>query len=916
MIDREIMEAFITESREHLATIEEEILGLERGDVDPERINALYRALHTVKGAASFLGLRKPTELAHALEDVLGQLRAGALRPNEELTEALLAGVDKLKQFVDRPEDESPTIEAEVAALNRILLGDGAGDGDEPAEATLAAEVAAAAAPLRSAPVTSGAELGSAGTAGPPAPGQPCTEADGESPAGPAATAAKSQSGESSPTSVGADTVRISLAVLDKLMNLGGELVLVRNQVLQAIDSANPEHLSAVGQRLNAVTSELQGTIMQTRMRPVGDVFSRYRRVVRDLARTRHKQVELAIDGADVELDKNIIEAIKDPLTHLVRNAVDHGIESPSERAAKGKSLRGTIVLGAFHHGGQVHIRVADDGKGMDPAALKERAIECGLITREQSELMAAREAFNLIFTPGFSMAREVTDISGRGVGMDVVKASFNRLGGVIDVASTVDVGSAITVRLPLTLAIVPALIVAVEDVCFAVPQLNIDEVVWLYGDKVHQSLDMVDDQEVYWLRGKLLPVLRLSKLLDIPKTFTAGGGDKVDDRRDQRPDRRAGRSAIEQESRRGLIERRLSFRNSVYILVLELGNESFGLLVDRVIDTEEIVVKALHDQLKSCGAFAGTTVLGDGRIAMILDVAAVVELAGLSYRQVDTALRPQRSSSEAPRTALLFDVGGSEHFAAPLASITRVEEIRRSDIQIASGREYLRYRGQVLPLLRLERAIDDIEVDYPDEPLYVIIPKCSRPFGVLAARILDTVEIGVDIDTETVTARGIFGTSVVDSKLTLLVDFFAVLDYIDPEGLRPEGRRPQRPAVALLVEDSEFIAAQISNHLKSAGVTVRRAVNGAEGLERLGEELPDLIISDIEMPVMDGLEFAQRVRADARTRDIPLYAVSAMVDDSLAARSLEAGFDAFQSKNDSGGLFQRLLAWCHGEVE
>ncbi len=925
------MEAFVSESKEHLDTVEDEILGLERGEPDSERVHRLYRSLHTVKGAASFLGLQRPTQLAHALEDVVGQLRAGTMAPNESTTEALLRGVDKLKQLVEFPEDESATIDAEVEALRRLRAQPEPATKAEPSAGSSKTSVARARPESAAAPAERSREapppplqgprdarspIGD-GAAGGASRAEPARATD--APRSPSATASgaageghRAGSRAATATNAGPATVRISLALLDKLMNLGSELVLVRNQALQALDASNWEQLLPIGQQLNVVTSELQATIMQTRMRPVGDVFSQFRRVVRDLARKMDKQVDLAIFGAEVELDKNIIEAIKDPLTHLIRNAVDHGVEAASERISQGKPARGAISLSAFHQGGQVHIRVTDDGRGMNPIALKEEAVRRGAVTRDVAEAMTNREAFALIFNPGFSMAERVTDLSGRGVGMDVVKSSFNRLGGVVEVSSELGVGTSITVRLPLTLAIVPALIVAVENVYFAVPQLNVEEVVWLYGDQVFQSLKIVDDQEVYWLRGKLLPILRLAKLLGIEKTFVDSDSDeRVPDQRSQRPDRRSRLHAVEDDSRAGPRERRTSPQNSVYMLVLKLGEQQFGLLVDRVVDTEEIVVKALHDQLKDCRAFAGTTVLGDGRIAMILDVAALVELTGLSFGQVEMKVARSSSSSDLPKTALLFDVGGREWFAAPLSVVTRVEEIRRDDIQVAQEREYLRYRETTIPLVRLENAMPNLRSSYDDEPLYVILPKCRRPFGVLAAHILDTVDIDTDVDTDTIAQPGVFGSAVIAGRLTLFVDFFEALDRVEPGWLRSGPSPDDRQRQVLLLEDSGFLAAQIRNYLRSAGVVVRHAVNGEEALTMLEEGLPDVIVSDIEMPGMDGLEFARRVRAEPRTRDIPLYAISAMPEDIAASRAFEAGFDAFESKSSHDRLFDRLTAWC-----
>jgi len=688
------------------------------------------------------------------------------------------------------------------------------------------------------------------------------------------------------------------------------------------------------------VTSDLQASIMQTRMRPVGAVFGKFNRYLRDLAKKLGKELELEIFGSDVELDKNIIEAINDPLTHLVRNAVDHGIEPPAVRESKGKPRRGRVTLSAYHQAGQVHIRVEDDGKGMDPDALKREALLKDIINLEQADGMQDRDAFNLIFTPGFSLAEEVTDVSGRGVGMDVVKAAFKRLGGVIDVASTVGRGTTITIKLPLTLAIVPTLIVAVEESCFAIPQVNIDEIVWLYGDDVYQSLMRVDDQEVYWLRGKLLPILRLSKLLGITRTYTeAGSGRSRPDRRADTSDRRAeardrggmgeedegpaaadtrqGVAGGEQpepgsldERREGRADRRTSLDNSVNIVVLKLGDERFGLLVDRIIDTEEIVVKPLHDQLKSCGAFAGTTVLGDGRIAMILDVGSLVELGGLRLGNIEPAVTRITSSQQARQTVLLFNIGGPETFAVPLSLISRVEEVPANRIHRANEREYFEYRGNISPLVRLEKADGSLPARYGDRLLYVIIPKCRRPVGVLAGSILDTFEAPGDIDSETIAREGFYGSALIEGRLTLFIDLFTMIEKVEPDWLAEEKGDPALRKRVLLVEDSALFAGLIAPHLKSSGFEVIHARNGEEGLKLLSRGRFDFVISDLEMPVMDGFEFARRVRETEAYRALPLLAISSLRDDSVESDARRAGFDRFESKLDHENLLRTIVAF------
>lgn len=937
MNDPELTEAFLAEAAEHLATVEDDILALEKGEAGEETVHHLFRALHTVKGSSSFLDVPRVTALAHDLENVVGKIRTGALHADERVTEALLEGVDKLKALLGNLEDESIDIEAEMAALRHFTGSSGARErgGKKPegkSKTPTGRRARALAGAAEDPAVGVGVGLDAAAVSSPPPPQLDAQQAVSLRPGAPPSRTPSRLPG--SADAGGGSAVRISLSLLDKLMNLATELVLVRNQNMQAVAIGDRKQLLAIAQRLNVVTSDLQASIMQTRMRPVGAVLGKFNRYVRDLAKKLGKEVELEVYGSDVELDKNIIEAINDPLTHLVRNAVDHGTEPPGVREREGKPRRGRVTLSAYHQGGQVNIRIEDDGKGMDPEALKREALLKDLINLEQAESMPDRDAFNLIFAPGFSLADEVTDVSGRGVGMDVVKAAFKKLGGVVDVSSTAGRGTTITIKLPLTLAIVPTLIVAIERSCFAIPQVNIDEIVWLYGDEVFQSLMRVDDQEVYWLRGKLLPILRLSKVLGVTRTYTeAESGHSLPDRRADAPDRRGAAAGeaeerpeaprepepvggqplpeADDERREGRVDRRISIENSVNIVVLKLGEERFGLLVDRIIDTEEIVVKPLHDQLKSCGAFAGTTVLGDGRIAMILDVGALVELGRLRLGKLEPAVTRITSSQRARQTVLLFNIGGPETFAVPLSLITRVEEVPVERIHRANDREYFEYRGNISPLIRLENADGSLTARYGEQLLYVIVPKCRRPVGVLAATILDTFEASAEIDSDTISREGYYGSALIEGRLTLFIDLFTMIERLEPDWLA-EGKGSAAPRRrVLLVEDSALFASLITPQLKNSGFQVVYARNGEEGLEHLSRQRFDFVVSDLEMPVMDGFELARRVRGNEAYRALPLLAISSLRDESIETEARRAGFDRFESKLDHENLLRAIVGFA-----
>ncbi len=725
-------------------------------------------------------------------------------------------------------------------------------------------------------------------------------------------------SGKNTQAKVNVDsTVRIPLALLDRLMNLASELVLVRNQSAQAVSSRNLQQLVTINQRLNVVTSDLQTSIMQTRMRPVGTIFNRFTRVVRDLAHKLGKEISLDIIGSDVELDKNIIEAIADPMTHLVRNSIDHGIEMPHIRQGAGKNPVGKVTIGAFHQAGQVNIQIEDDGKGMDPQILRKVAIAKGILTEKQASLLSDRDAFNLIFEPGFSTAEKVTEISGRGVGMDVVRTSLKRLGGLIDIKSIIGHGTTITIKLPLTLAIIPTLIVALENRCYAIPQANIVEVVWLHGDQIYQSIKKIDEREIYWLRGKMLPLVRLSEVLQVPTTYYDPLDETLkENRRGGFADRRGGSTQeASGPNRTGPKDRRISLANSLYIIVLNLGTEWYGLIVDTIIDAEEIVVKPPHDPIKGCQVYAGMTVLGDGKIAMILDIASVAQLGGFLYGKSENVHVARRSDYDDRQTVLLFDIGGTERFAVPLCHITRVEEIPCSRILWANGREYLEFRGNSIPLVRIEQAFSSHSSKYGTMSQFVIIPKTFRPIGIMAAKILDSIDVSSTIDSTTIFGSGVIGSQIINGNLTLFLDIFSIVEKIEPGWFKDEQYGHYNKKKILLVDDSAFYRSLIASFLKGAGIDVTVTESAINALEILKTATFDCIVSDIEMPIMNGFDFARALRTSESFKTIPLLAISAGDEETMRPQSMTSGYNEFTSKFRLEGILESVMH-AIGKVE
>jgi two-component system chemotaxis sensor kinase CheA len=528
-------------------------------------------------------------------------------------------------------------------------------------------------------------------------------------------------------------------------MNLVGELVLARNQILQYSAGIENATLQATSQRLNLITTELQEGVMKTRMQPIGTIWSKLPRVVRDLALACGKQVRVEMEGPETELDKTIIEAIKDPLTHIVRNSVDHGIESPQVRAAAGKPAEGGLFLRAFHEGGQVNIEISDDGGGINVDRVKAKAVDRGLVTLEHAARMSDREAFGLIFAPGFSTAEQVTNVSGRGVGMDVVRTNIEKIGGTVDVSSKLGEGTTLMIKIPLTLAIIPALVVTSGGERFAIPQVNLSELIRLEGEEARRRIETICGAPVYRLRGNLLPLAYLNRELGL-----------------------AGPEAGDEEQ-----------PEVINIVVLQTEGRPFGLVVDQINDTEEIVVKPLSRQLKTVSAFAGATIMGDGRVALILDVLGLALHAGVVSEVRDRAraegAAEVQDDGDGRQMLLLLGLGPDRRMAIPLSIVSRLEEFPRAIVERAETGEVVQYRGDIMPLIRLSSLLG-VPDSPPHDPMQVVVySDGSRSVGLVVDNILDIVEERLAARTRGV-GGAVYGTAVIQERVTDLLDVEAML--------------------------------------------------------------------------------------------------------------------------------------------
>jgi two-component system, chemotaxis family, sensor kinase CheA len=572
-------------------------------------------------------------------------------------------------------------------------------------------------------------------------------------------------------TSVSDATIRVDVRVLDSLMNLVGELVLARNQILQHLDKMEESGLLPAAQRLDLITGELQEGVMKTRMQPIGNIWSKFPRMVRDVALNCGKQVRIEMQGKETELDKTILEAIKDPLTHLLRNAVDHGLELPEARQAAGKSSEGCLLLNAFHEGGQVNIEISDDGGGLNVERIRKKAVQNGVVTAEQAAQLGEREVFDLIFLPGFSTAEKVTNVSGRGVGMDVVKTNIEKIGGTVDIQSKPGAGTTVRMKIPLTLAIVPALIVTCTGDRYAIPQLSLLELVRIEQEDARTAIENVHGAPVYRLRGHLLPLVFLDEELEVG-------------------------SSLKEESRKVAENSEVEGRGAS-IVVLQADEQQFGLVVDEVNDTEEIVVKPLGRNLKGVSAYSGATIMGDGRVALILDVPGIAQRSRVLSKSHDRLRSEVREEKEArakqAEALLLFADQSGSRMAIPLARASRLEVFSQGAIEQVGDREVVQYRGEIMPIVRVGEIIRDRrkrprggEFHAPADQNFlhvVVFENDGRNVGLVVGQVLDIV--AEDLSALSAASReGVLGCALIQTKVTELID----LEYIARHGLSEAG--------------------------------------------------------------------------------------------------------------------------------
>jgi two-component system chemotaxis sensor kinase CheA len=845
----DLLREFVTETNESLDVVDVELVRFEQDPNNAKILDNVFRLVHTIKGTCGFIGLPRLEALAHAAETLMGKFRDGLPATNDAVT-LILATIDRIKAILDSLEKQQREPEGDdkdlIADLHRMVervvtAGPVEKLAPGPAKDSLADLERAFRETEVEAPVIKPAK-----------------------PAAPEPVAADDDAGK-----ISGQSIRVTVDTLEHLMTMVSELVLTRNQLLEIVRRHEESEFKTPLQRLSNVTAELQEGVMKTRMQPIGNAWQKLPRIVRDLSQELGKHIDLEMQGAETELDRQVLDLIKDPLTHMVRNSADHGLETPAERRAAGKAERGRIRLSAYHEGGHIIIQIADDGRGLNTERIKAKAIAQGLASEAEIEKLSEAQIHKFIFVPGFSTAAKVTSVSGRGVGMDVVRNNIDQIGGTIDVKSVAGAGLNFTIKIPLTLAIVAALIVEAHGERFAIPQLSVVELVRARSGSEHR-IERIKDTTVLRLRDKLLPLARLSTLL--------GAEEKAD------------------------VE-------SGFIVVTQVGSQTFGIVVDSVFHTEEIVVKPLSSRLRHIAMFSGNTILGDGAVIMIIDPSGVAQAFGgtvTSQMAADDASQVKSASADEQTTSLLvFRAGSSQPKAVPLALITRLEEIDARKIELSNGRHMIQYRGHLMPLITPS---ESVRVKNEGAQPLLVFSDGTRSMALVVDEIVDIVEDRLDVQVGS-DNPGVLGSAIIKGQATEIVDVghFLPLAFEDWFRRKEQAQRAT-PRSVLLVDDSPFFRNMLVPVLQAAGYEVTACASAQEALSTLqGGGRFDVAVTDIEMPDMDGFSFAEAVRADPRSADLPVIALSSIVSAEAVERGRQVGFHDFVAKFDRQGLIAAL---------
>ncbi|GGF47993.1 ATPase [Azorhizobium oxalatiphilum] len=915
----DLLREFLTETNESLDVADVELVKFEQDPNNAQILNNIFRLVHTIKGTCGFIGLSRLAALAHAAETLMDKFREGAPVQSEQVG-LVLQTVDRIKELmaelevregvepegsdqdlisqleimaehafdavpaVVAPPPPPPKVPAKVPQqLEREMLpGEIPLDeldrifNETPVDPPKKKEVALAK-PEPAAPAKNTLPAPAKAKEPTPAPAAPARKSVAAADDEHKAPAAR---GDDHAGSVSSQSIRVNVGVLEHLMTMVSELVLTRNQLMEIARRQEDSEYKVPLQRLSNVTAELQEAVMRTRMQPIGNAWQKLPRIVRDLAQELGKQIELEQIGAETELDRQVLDQIKDPLTHMVRNSADHGLEMPEERRAAGKPEKGTIRLSAYHEGGHVIVEISDDGKGLDVARIKQKALDNGLATESELAKMSDSQVFRFIFAAGFSTAAKVTNVSGRGVGMDVVRSNIEVIGGTVEVRSKQGSGSTFVIKIPLTLAIVPALIVEAAKERFAVPQSAVIELVRVQPNSEHQ-VKRLKESPVLCLREKLLPIVNLGKLLGMAPE----GEENLED---------------------------------LLIAVMQVGNQTFGVVVDAVSHTEEIVVKPMSSVLRQLPMVSGSTILGDGRVIMIVDPAGLAQVAAspeeerTSELAADAAARLRNQG--ATTSLLLLRAGSGDVKAVPLSLVTRLEELELEKVETVNGHPVIQYRGALIPLVHVN---DKVKRGTTGTQPMLIFSDEGRVMGLVVDEIVDIVEARLDMQLSS-DAPEALGAAIIDGQATEILDVGHFLSIAFGDWFESHDGDDDRLGKILLVDDSLFYRNLIEPVLKGAGYEVVTCASAFDALEALTASRFTAIVSDLDMPEMDGFQFARAVRSEPSIAGLPIIALSSDRSSDSIDKARGAGFTDYIAKFDRSGLIAALKEFAgtaHGEA-
>ena len=857
----ELLRDFLTETTEHIEGAETQLVHFERNPSDASLISSIFRLVHTIKGTSSFLGLERLERVGHAAESVMGMLRDG-VPPTQHSVTIILAAIDRIKTIIEeigQHGGEPPGDDSEI--INALEAYYAAGAEAATAAASVEANVELAAPQVaESAPSAEPEPVAAPAAVAAEAPKAEKAPAQQEQP-GPAAKQEGTQGTQAkTAANPNQETIRVSVDTIERMMQLVSELVLSRNQLLELARHREDDAIKTPLQHLSTLTSDLQDAVMRARMQPVGRLYANLPRLVRELSTSLGKNIDLVTEGADTELDRQLIEVIRDPLTHLIRNCADHGIERPEERLASGKPERGEIRVSAAHEAGQITIDIADDGKGLDIERIKAKITSQGLATEQDLRSMSNEEIYRYIFEPGFSTAQVVSNVSGRGVGMDVVRSNIEAIGGSVSLSSAPGKGSRFSLRIPLTLAIAPALIIEVAGQRFALPQTSVVEAVSL-GKNYKDLIQNVQNALVLKLREEVIPAVELRDVVG----FSA---------------------ASENEEAEKLA------------VVMRVGTDSFCIIVDGVADIQEIVVKPLSASLSHLKVFSGHTILGDGSVVLILDPAGIGANLGIekSTEKKRTDLRDQGALER--RRLVMFRAGPGAPKVLPLSLVSRIEMVETSRIESSDGRLMVLLQGRLMPIVPISHHIDMSKPSYP----VLVIATEKRSIGLMTEEIVDILEEKLEIQLASANSD-IVGSAEIRGEAVELLDVSHFIRMADPP--TSTGTSPQR---VLFAADDQLVRDMLCPALAAAGYNLSAAAIPADINELVGQfSAYDAVIVDFDAPAfaLPGALAALRDRKNASL--VPIVGVATHPTTRAAHKATDNGLVALLSKHDRQSLLETL---------